>query len=108
MAGRPSRPRVSNDLLSASQALLDFLSRTWNLIHPCLGTSLTSVPFCLTGQSVRCKFLRQQASSPSVAYTLLGGFIVAVCLSCALPEIQNHLMVFKYNIISLIVKERVR
>lgn len=43
-----------------------------------------------------------------MAYTLLGGFIVSVRLFCALPEIQNHLMTFKYNLISLIVKERVR
>jgi hypothetical protein len=43
-----------------------------------------------------------------VAYTLLGGFVVVVGLSCALPDIQSCLMAFKYTLISLVVKERVR
>jgi hypothetical protein len=43
-----------------------------------------------------------------VAYTLLGGFVVAVSLPCALPDIQNSLIAFKYNLISLIIKEKVR
>jgi hypothetical protein len=41
-----------------------------------------------------------------LAYTVLGGFVVAVGLSCAL--LDSHLMILKYNLISLVVKERVR
>jgi hypothetical protein len=107
VASRPSRSRVSNDLLSIAQSVDFYRGRGVN-IHPCLGNFLTFVPYCLTGLPARCKFFHQQTSSTSVAYTLLGGFMVAVRLPRALPDIQNCLMAFKYSLISLIIKEKVR
>lgn len=77
-------------------------------IHPCLGSFSTSVLSCLAGYPVRCKSFRQQTSTASVAYTLLGGFVVAVGLPCAPPDVQSRLTALKYNLISLVVKERVR
>jgi hypothetical protein len=50
----------------------------------------------------------QQTSPTSVAYTVLGGFVVGVGPYCALPVVESHLIAVKYNLISLIVKEKVR
>jgi hypothetical protein len=100
-------PRVSNGL-GLPPNLWNFSQGLQAHIHPCLGSFLTSVLSCLAGYPVRCKFLRQQTSSTSVAYTLLGGFVVVVRPSCDLSDIQNRLMPFKYNLLSLVVKERVR
>jgi hypothetical protein len=48
-----------------------------------------------------------QSSPASLAYTLLGGFVVAVSAMLLLVA-QTDLKVFKYNLISLVIKERVR
>ena len=47
----------------------------------------------------------RQSSPASLAYTLLGGFVISVS---ALYVDQIHLIVFEYNLASLAIKERVR
>lgn len=50
----------------------------------------------------------QQSSSVSVAYVLLGGFVVAVGLILYSSRVLGHLIAVKYNLIALVIKERVR
>ena len=63
-----------------------------------------------TIQLLRRKLSHQQTSSTSLAYTLLGGFVVIVGLFLCPSRIQreDHLIAVKYTLTSMVIKETVR